>query len=106
MSDTETLTFVHRFSRSLQCTMRVTAQQPPRGECHVQSIEWDGQLKPKHLPEYRQWILCTTQHLCDRWQAKILYCLGTKSDETEMWEFEPGKTPKLAKTIPIGIPYS
>jgi hypothetical protein len=98
------MTFIHRFSRSVQCEMRVSDQPPATGTSHVQAIEWVGRLKAKHIPEYRQWILVVTQQLSNHWQAKILYCLGIKPDETEIWCFEPGKPPKLAQTLNIGIP--
>lgn len=84
--------------------MRVMANPPPPGSGHVLAIEWDGQPKPKHVAEYRQWILSTHQMLCDRWQVSILYCLGVAPNRTELWEFKPGNPPKLAETINAEIP--
>jgi hypothetical protein len=68
------------------------------------SIEWTGRCKRKHLPEYRQWILSAHQQLCEKWQQKFLYALGTHHNRTELWQFEPGKPPTLAKTLNAGIP--
>jgi hypothetical protein len=103
-ADIPTLTFVHRFGSGVTCTMRVDDKAPVPGTSHIRGLEWEGRPKPKHFRAYRQWILVTTQFLCDRWQARILYCLGTKPNETELWQFESGKPPKLAEKLNIGIP--
>jgi hypothetical protein len=92
----EYLTFIHRFSRSLQCELRVKNEPPAKGTCAQLSLEWTGRFKPKHLPEYRQWILSVHQHLCEKWQSKILYALGTQHNRTEFWQFEPGIPPNLS----------
>jgi hypothetical protein len=39
---------------------------PESGQITHITCEWEGQLKRKHLPEYRQWILLTNQLLADR----------------------------------------
>jgi hypothetical protein len=75
----------------------------PGSQLHLY-IEWTGQPKPKHVREYRQWMLGTLQTLCYRWNAKILYALESSPQTTELWEFEPGKPPKLEKTLPVGLP--
>jgi hypothetical protein len=96
--------FIHRFSRSLSCEMTVRDEAPAPGQSHVKSIEWIGQPKPKHVAEYRQWVLHTTSILAERWNVSILYGLGVGPKCTEFWQFEPGKAPKLLATAPVGIP--
>ena len=49
------MTFTHRFSRSLSCSMTVTDQPPVGGERYLQKIEWSGRPKPKHAREYIRW---------------------------------------------------
>src|SRR5262245_51985813 len=96
--------FIHRFSHSLSCEMTVTDEPPAAGQSHVQSIEWIGELKSKHIAEDRQWVLHTTSILAERWNLSILYGLGVSPQRTEFWQFEPGKAPKLLGTAPVGIP--
>jgi hypothetical protein len=100
----ETLTFVHRFSRTLVATMSVSDCPPQPPEMAQINVEWDGKFKKKFLGEYRRWSLFVHQELANRWNARLLYALGTKVNETELWEFTPGQAPKLGKVIPFGIP--
>lgn len=104
MTQPQTLTFVHRFSRSVSCEMRVLNQAPRPGQSLTLDHEWTGRPKRKHLDAYRQWTLCTIQRLADRWQKRILYALGVAHDRTEFWAFEPGCAPKLLKILNCGIP--
>jgi hypothetical protein len=90
------VTFIHRFSRSLQCALTVTDEPPAPGTSHVIACEWTGQPKRKHIAEYRRWILHIHQGLADRWGLSVLYALGVAPDLTEFWSFEPGQAPKLA----------
>jgi hypothetical protein len=98
------LTFIHRFSRSLQCVARIKDEPPEPGQSPLWIFEWTGRPKPKHVNAYRQWALSVNQLLCDRWRQSILYCLGVKPNETEVWIFKPGEAPKLLKKLNIGIP--
>ena len=63
------LTFVHRFSRTASCEMRVVNSAPRPGHLMQDSCEWTGRPKPKHLAEYRRWVLLTAQLLADRWKG-------------------------------------
>lgn len=100
------LTFVHRFSRTLSCEMRVPAAPPgPGGFFNPICIWTGGRPKKKHIPQYRQWVLFTTQTLADLWGIRIAYGLGVRPDKTEFWHFEPGTPPKLAKVLDEGIPW-
>lgn len=104
MSDAKVLTFIHRFSSTLQCQMRVV-DCPPERECTLRyTYEWTGRPKPKHFAEYRRWVLKTTQLLADRWNVCVLYGLGVSPTCTEFWAFEPWGTPKLIQKVPLGIP--
>jgi hypothetical protein len=103
MSEPEVLTFVHRFSRSVACAMRVVDRPPARGHMLSISHEWTGRPKRKHLSAYRQWTIYTTQLLADRWGKRIAYALAVSRTCTEFWCFEPGKPPTLAKKLPFGI---
>jgi len=84
--------------------MTVKDEPPVSGSLLSINHEWIGRPKPKHIAEYRQWTLITNQFLADRWNQRILYCLGTKPNQTEFWQFEPGKSPQLVKKANIGIP--
>jgi len=64
---------------------------------------WTGRPKPKHIAEYRQWILGVHQQLANRWQKQLLYTLGVGRERTEVWTFEPGQAPKLAQILPVGL---
>jgi hypothetical protein len=104
MAESQTLRFVHHFSRSVSCEMQVADQPPDSGETFPAVCQWSGPgPKPKHIPAYRQWILYTTQLLADRWQKRILYGLGVAPNRTEFWAFEPGAAPKLLKKLDYGI---
>jgi hypothetical protein len=65
--------------------------------------EWTGQPQRKHLAEYRQWVLYTTQLLAERWNERIGYALGVSPTCTEFWVFAPGDAPKLLKKLPFGL---
>jgi hypothetical protein len=99
-----TLTFVHKFSRAVQCCVRVADRPPEPGAGLNLRFEWLGRPKPKHIAPYRQWILATVQTLSDRWGTTILYALGVAADSTELWTFEPGKAPRLLEKLKVGIP--
>jgi hypothetical protein len=96
------LTFSHKFSRGLQCTLKVR-DEPPAGFQPNVEIKWIGRPNTSDLPSYRKWILATFQLLADRWQQKILYCLGASPTRTELWTFEPNKRPKLMRKLPFGL---
>jgi hypothetical protein len=98
------LIFIHRFSRSVQCEVRVPDHPPEPGSRNTLSFEWTGHLKRKHVPAYRQWILSTNQILADRWQITMLYALGTHLNRTELWQFKPGTAPTLLERLNVGIP--
>jgi hypothetical protein len=105
VSDTEAkvLKFIHRFSRSVICEMRVEDQAPQPGQMLRHTCEWSGRPKPKHISTYRQWILFVIQTLADRWEKKVLYALGVSPRRTEFWAFEPGQPPKLIKKANVRI---
>ena len=98
-----TLRFIHRFSRSVQCELRVPDVPPADGQILQLDSTWTGRPKRRHLPAYRQWILYVTQSLADRWDQRILYALGVAENQTEVWGFEPGESPQLIEKIPIGL---
>jgi hypothetical protein len=103
MSEPQVLRFVHRFGHSLRCELCVEDRPPQPGEQHRLRCEWIGKPKCKHIPEYRRWILQTHQFLADRWQQRVLYALGVARNQTELWCFEPGGSPKLLEKLNIGI---
>jgi len=98
------LHFIHRFGPKLHCIIRIRDQPPADGDCLDLSFEWIGRPKPKHINEYRQWILGVIQILADRWGASVLYCLGTKRNQTELWRIAAGEAPRLLETLKLGIP--
>jgi len=92
------LRFLHKFSRTVSCELRVPDRAPPPGSRNVLSIEWTG-----HNDAYRQWVLATNQILANRWGISMLYALGTHRNRTELWEFTPGGTPKLIEKLKAGL---
>jgi len=100
----KTLTFIHQFSRSVQCGFKITDQPPSPGGPFSPVLAWTGRPKKKHLPAYRQRILFVTQTISDRWQQRILYALSVAPNARSSGIFEPGRPPKLATTVNIGIP--
>ena len=105
MSEPKMLTFVHRFSRSVQCEMKVRDEPPGPRKTLSCERQWIGRPKRKHLPDYRRWCLHVTQLLADRWNQRVLYALSTIANSTEFWLFEPGAAPKLLKKLSSGIPF-
>jgi hypothetical protein len=77
---------------------------PGPGQLFQLRCVWTGRPRTKHLPEYRRWVLCTTQSLADRWRSRILYGLGVTPNCTEFWAFEPGAAPKLVEKLDCRIP--
>jgi hypothetical protein len=99
------LYFVHRFTPKLQCTVRVRDERPADSEMYLNmTFEWAGRPKPKHVSEYRRWILGVVQILADRWRTSILYALGTRRNQTELWRVAAGEPPRLLEKLNVGIP--
>jgi hypothetical protein len=93
IDSTKVLTFLHRFSRTVSCKMRVIDFTPRPGHLMQCNCEWTGRPKPKHIAQYRQWVVSTAAILAQRWKQRILYCLGVSSTCTEIWAFEQGSLP-------------
>ena len=102
--EAKTLKFTDRFSRSITCEMLTPDVPPERGKGLTLLHQWTGRPKKKHLAAYRQWTIYSVQILATRWQKRILYALGIASDKAEIWCFEPGGSPRLLETIPVGLP--
>jgi hypothetical protein len=49
------MTFVHRFTPHLTCTMTVRDDPPVNGENFVQKIQWTERPKPKNLARAGGW---------------------------------------------------
>lgn len=94
--------YVHRFDEKTVCTARFPVKAPSREE-KVVDFKWNGHMEPEHVNQYRHWILTSLQEVIDRWQTTLLYCLGTDSDWTELWHFQPGRSPRLVKRDKFGI---
>jgi len=98
------LTFSHRFSARISCTVRIKDEPPSDQTPFAPRFEWTERPKRKHLPEYCRWILHVVQICADRWNVRILYVLGPTPNTTEWWTFEPGKAPVLQQKLNVGIP--
>lgn len=98
------LHFVHHFGGGVVCELTIADRAPEPGRTFLQEIEWTGKPKPKHIAQYRQWILTTTQTLCDRWNRSILYALSPNPRSTELWSFLPGRAPRLEQKWPFALP--
>jgi|SRR6516162_5546875 hypothetical protein len=99
-TDPPKLTFVHRFGGGVVCELTTGDSAPKPGSMFLYQIAWTGKPKPKHIAEYRQWMLTTTQTLCERWNTSILYALSPTPHLTELWSFRPDRAPKLDKSYP------
>ena len=88
------MTFIHRFSRSLTCTIHVADKPPAKGNLHIQAIQWTGQPKPKHTREYIRWCHVVHSHLADLWNIRLLHAVQTGPKLWEFWAYEPGQPPK------------
>jgi len=97
------LRFVHRFSGGVSCEMMTADVPPAPGSQFVWNFEWTGRPRPKHINEYRMWVLSTTQLLSDRWGISIMYILIPTSRLTELWHFAPGQAPKLIQKFPFAL---
>ena len=91
--------FVHKCSRSLSCEMVVCDEPPEKGQSHIQSVEWIGQPKRKHLPEYLRFCHVVNSHLADHWQMSILQLVQPSPTNWESGEYRPGQAPKRCDDI-------
>ena len=98
------MTFVHRFSRSLSCTMTVADDPPLNGERYIQRVEWTGRPKPKHAREYIQWCHVVHSHLANYWGLRLMHVVQTKPTLWECWAYEPGTAPRLLDKISLPLP--
>ena len=88
------MTFIHRFSRSVSCTLEITDEPTEPGTSHIKDVVWTGRPKSKHLTEYVYWMHSVNSHLADLWQMKIMYAVQSSPAVWEFWGYEPGKPPK------------
>jgi hypothetical protein len=93
------MTFTHRFSRSLSCSMTVTDQPPVGGERYLQKIEWSGRPKPKHAREYIRWCHVVHSHLADHWGLRLMHAVQISPTLWEFWAYAPGQAPKLVSKL-------
>jgi hypothetical protein len=91
------MTFTHRFSRTLSCTMTVSDEPPAGGENYIQKIEWTGRPKAKHTREYVRWCHVIYSHLANHWNLRLMQAVQIGPRLWEFWGYEPGQTPKLLK---------
>jgi hypothetical protein len=63
-------TFIHHFSRSVSCEVTLPDNPPAKGsEVQIQSFEWIGRPRKKHLAEYIRWVHVVNQHAADKWPS-------------------------------------
>ncbi len=89
------MTFVHRFSRSLSCTMTVADDPPATGANYVQQIKWTGRPKSKHVGEYVRWCHTVYSHLANHWNLRLMQAIETGPQLWEFWGYTPGEAPEL-----------
>jgi hypothetical protein len=90
------MTFIHRFSSSVQCEVTVRDEPPEADQNHVLHVEWTGQPKRKHLLEYIRWMNEVNRFLADRWNLSILHVFQLKPDPKtwQLWSYKPGQPPR------------
>jgi hypothetical protein len=93
------MTFAHRFSRTLSCTMTVSDEPPSNGARYIQNIEWTGCPKPKHTREYVRWRHIVNAHLAELWNFRIMEAIETGPRLWEFWGYAPGEPPKLLEKV-------
>jgi hypothetical protein len=86
------MTFAHRFSNSLSCTLTVED-----GKNLVRSIEWTGEPKPKHLGEFVRFMHLVNREIADTLGVAISYEVES-GPRVECWLYEPFRVPRLEKT--------
>jgi hypothetical protein len=88
--------FIHRFTRSIICEVRVDDDPPAKGKTHTLNFVWSRFPKPtpRFARQYVAWICSINQILADRWSMKLMHCVEVGPDIWEFWLFEPGKAPR------------
>jgi hypothetical protein len=99
-------TFVHKFSRTVSCTLEIEDTPPEKGVQHEFNVVWDGDPKPKHMREYIRWMNEVNRQLADEWQMKLMqvFLVTPNPSQAEIWEYEPGKPPRRANDPPADSP--
>jgi hypothetical protein len=87
--------YVHRFSRTVSCEIEVTEDPPAKGASHVLSVEWTGNRKKSHIPEYMRWMHLVNQKCAEKWKLKLMHVFQKSPNpgDWEAWGYEPGKPP-------------
>ena len=96
-----TLTFICRFNRDLQCKFWVTDKLPPAGASPDFKGNWIGKPGRENLYDYRMWVCSITQTLCEHWGAPVTIALPADvvRRPREVWTFSPGKQRKFIRMI-------
>jgi hypothetical protein len=88
------MTFIHRFTRRLACTMTVADAPPCNGENFAQNVEWTAQPKPKHRQEYIRWSHTVYSQLSNRWNLRLMHVIEAGPRRLEYWVYAPDEPPK------------
>jgi hypothetical protein len=92
--------FIHKFNRSLSCEVLVSDTPPEKGQSHIQSIEWTGRPKRKHVSEYVRFCHVVNSHLADHWQISLPRIVQTSPTIWECWEY-PERFKPLAGNLEL-----
>lgn len=60
-------------------------------QTRVVNVEWQGQVKPRHVPHYRRWMIEVQQKAADLTSQKIMWAFQPDTNTVEIYGFEPGK---------------
>jgi hypothetical protein len=101
-TETQTLRFVHSFSKGLTCEFKIPDECPRAGRFLKPTITWRGMPKHKNFGTYRTWLFFVFQTLADRWGNRILYALQADPNKVVIWGFTPGQVPHLEGSFTKG----
>lgn len=78
---------------AVQCTVNMDAIR--RQEQRQMIVMWDGKLKRKDIPKYKEWMSGIYQETTDKLGKNMMWVLtpGAADRHGEIWVFEPGKPP-------------
>jgi hypothetical protein len=91
------LTFIHKFSRTVQCRVEISDEVPEPGTIGDREIFWSGRPKKKHVDEYLRFQHELNRTLADSWNRKLLLCFKVSKNSWQFWSYSPGEAPRLEK---------
>lgn len=88
--------FIHKFNSALSCEVEILDRRPEPGEQHILRVQWTGDRKKKHYPEYVRWMHTVNDCFAKRWEIRIMHCfqLSSRPEDWQFWGYSPEEPPK------------